>query len=562
MTKHPILAALLAVRLLTGGTSMICAAVYNVGPGQPYSTIGAVPLAELQPGDTVRIHYRPEPYAEKFVICRQGTANAPITISGVLGPDGERPVITGADALTAQGLNYWRESRGVIKIGGANHPPDLLPMHIVIENLEIRSAHPDYTFTDRNGIAGVSYANNAAAIDIEKGHYITIRNCVLHDCANGIFAGGDTAHLVIEHCHIYGNGVAGSLTVHNAYTESNGILYQHNHFGTLRAGANGNNLKDRSAGCVIRYNWIENGNRQLDLVDSSTLHTLPDYTNTLVYGNVLVETFDDGNRQIVHYGGDSGETARYRKGVLHFFNNTIVSKRSELTTMFRLSTNDEHVECAGNIIYVTQAGNTLAMLDDTGSLAMRDNWLKTGWVPCHFAPPGGTIRDDGGNLTGQEPGFIDTAGGNYRLTQASPCIDSHTRSPTVKPDFDGIPRPLDGNNSGEALMDIGAFEFVHPEADSDNNGMPDWMELIAKTDPTDAASIFRITAVSPHTPPTVMFQPNSAQRHYSLQYRTGLLTGDWVDVDGQTAIPGGGALTGIPHASTVFYRVLVKMPPD
>ena len=32
--------------------------------------------------------------------------------------------------------------------------------------------------------------------------------------------------------------------------------------------ADGNNLKDRSIGTVVRYNWIESGNRQLDLVDA------------------------------------------------------------------------------------------------------------------------------------------------------------------------------------------------------------------------------------------------------------------------------------------------------
>ena len=45
--------------------------IYNVGPGQTYASIGAAPLATLQPGDTVRIHYRSTPYKEKWVICRQ-----------------------------------------------------------------------------------------------------------------------------------------------------------------------------------------------------------------------------------------------------------------------------------------------------------------------------------------------------------------------------------------------------------------------------------------------------------------------------------------------------------
>ena len=60
---------------------------------------------------------------------------------------------------------------------------------------------------------------------------------------------------------------------------------------------------------VIRYNWIEDGNRQLDLVetDFAELRDDPSYRRTLVYGNLLIETADVGNSQIVHYGGDGGD---------------------------------------------------------------------------------------------------------------------------------------------------------------------------------------------------------------------------------------------------------------
>src|SRR5687767_13158840 len=79
------------------------ATTYNVGPGQSFSTIGAVPWATLQPGDMVLIHWRPQSYAEKWVIGRSGTAAMPITIRGVPGPNGELPVITGQNATTPPG---------------------------------------------------------------------------------------------------------------------------------------------------------------------------------------------------------------------------------------------------------------------------------------------------------------------------------------------------------------------------------------------------------------------------------------------------------------------------
>ena len=60
----------------------------------------------------------------------------------------------------------------------------------------------------------------------------------------------------------------GNLFHHNSYTAAIGITFEYNRYGPLLAGAGGNNLKDRSAGMVARYNWIEGGNRQLDLVDA------------------------------------------------------------------------------------------------------------------------------------------------------------------------------------------------------------------------------------------------------------------------------------------------------
>lgn len=103
------------------------AAVYEVREGTALDTIAEVPWATLMPGDTVLIHWRSTPYKEKWVICRQGTEAQPITIRGVLGPNGERPVIDGNGATTPTNLNFWSETRGTIKIGGANVPQDTMP---------------------------------------------------------------------------------------------------------------------------------------------------------------------------------------------------------------------------------------------------------------------------------------------------------------------------------------------------------------------------------------------------------------------------------------------------
>ncbi len=466
MTRSCIVVMVLLVASAAGATT------YEVGPGKPLANVGDVPWEALAAGDTVLIYARPTPYREKWVISRAGTAVAPITVRGVADASGNLPVISGDGATTRLQLDYTNESRGVIKIGTAS--PDVLPQYIVIENLDVRSARPGYTFTDDAGTPGVAYNANAAAIYVERAQHLTIRGCMLHDSGNGLFVGifnGDTQDVLVDGNDLYDNGNVGSAFEHNNYTAAVGIVFQRNRFGPLRPGCDGNNLKDRSIGTVIRYNWIESGNRQLDLVDAEddpSLVSDPRYRTTFVYGNVLIEPDGAGNSQIVHYGGDSGDPSIYRKGVLHFFDNTVVSTRSGNTTLLRLSTDDETADVRNNVVYVTAPGNRLAMLDSAGTLELRANWFKSGFVASHSGLTG-TITTPVPNVTGTSPGFVDEAGQDFHLTAASACRDAATAlNAAVLPAHDVVrqyvkhqldePRPSDG------ARDIGAFEYASGQA--------------------------------------------------------------------------------------------------
>ena len=217
----------------------------------------------------------------------------------------------------------------------------------------------------------------------------------------------------------------------------------------------------------MRYNWIESGNRQLDLVDaedSMDLVNHPSYRKTFVYGNILIEPDGAGNSQIIHYGGDSGNESVYRKGTLYFYNNTVISTRTGNTTLLRLSTNDEACDCRNNIIYVTASGNRLGLLDSSGILHIRNNWFKSGWGESHSGLTG-TLYNEGGILTGESPGFVDEASQDYHLASHSACVDAGT---SLHPDTMAAlfqyakhqtsePRPSNGP------LDIGAFEFRNPD---------------------------------------------------------------------------------------------------
>jgi hypothetical protein len=521
------------------------AATYEVGPGKALAAPGEVPWESLAPGDTVLIYWRAAAYQDKWVICRQGTAQQPITVRGVPGPAGELPVIDGSGATTRTALNYWNESRGVIKIGGANNPPDTTPQHIRIENLEIQNGRPPYTYTGANG-AAQSYVANAAAIYVEKCEDLIVRNCRLHDCGNGFFVSSNDSlasrGITVERSYIYGNGNVGSIYEHNSYTAAAGILFQYNRFGPLRAGCNGNNLKDRSAGLVVRGNWIEGGNRELDLVDATDsvlLRNDPAYHETFVYGNVIIEPAGDGNSQLVHYGGDSGTTSNYRKGTLYFYQNTIVTKRTDRTTLFRLSTNDESCDFRNNIAYATGAGNTVALVDSSGALHLTHNWMKPG-AKNSFGLVLGTIDNDNSTITGTAPGFIDEAGEDFHLSGTSACVNAGaamqaavlaSNAPTVQyvKHQGGETRPVNG------ALDIGAFELPPPEVRS------------FLRNPAGASVVFS----------TVI----GAQ--YRVDFRDDLANGQWIQL--QNSVTGSGDDMTIldPAAGMIaqrFYRVALLTP--
>ncbi len=395
--------------------------VYDVGPGKQYAEPGDVPWETLEPSTLVRIYYRSTPYYAKWVINITATALEPVVVLGIP-EEGQRPIISGDGAVTRTELDYWNEVRSIIKIGGSNIPdnPDG-PSHIYIQGLDIRGARPGYNFTDDAG-ASQEYSSNAAAIHIEEGSDITIHDCLIHDAGNGLFSSAASSRVKISGNYIYDNGIEGSIYEHNSYTESLSIVFEYNHYGALRTGCLGNNLKDRSGGTVIRYNWIESGNRQLDLVETDYNHIAddPGYDETFVYGNVLIEPDGAGNSQILHYGGDGGDTEMYRRGTLYFYHNTVVSTRSGNTTLMRLSTVDVTALVFNNIIYTSAGGEYLAITSGNGQTELENNWLIAGWQLTHESglDPGATVADMG-NTEGSTPGFIDYNAQDFHLTEGS-----------------------------------------------------------------------------------------------------------------------------------------------
>jgi hypothetical protein len=161
-----------------------------------------------------------------------------------------------------------------------------------------------------------------------------------------------------------------------------------------------------------------------------------------------------------------------------------------------------------------------------------------------------------GNIT-DDPQFTDS----YRLQQTSPCVDAGTNLLEIIQDIDGVPRPLDGDNDGVARWDMGAYELIYMAADSDSDGMSDDDELIAGTDPTNAASLFKVSVLSDESTNTVIVWLTVSNRVYGLESTSNLLTGIWTNEPSATNMPGDGSAKFCTNSSVdraKFYRVKVR----
>lgn len=445
------------------------ATVYEVGPGKRFAAIREVPWPALNPGDRVDIYWRATAYKEKWCINRSGTEAAPIVVRGIANSLGALPVIDGEGAVTVTNQFCWNEDRGAIKVGGGNG--EEIPRNIVIEQLEIKNAKGGVTFTTSGG-GTAYYIDNSSGIFVERGYGITIRRCLIHDNGNGIFVASGNSYqardIMIERNHIYDNGYYNGDQQHNTYTSAINIIYQFNRM-TMPAGRSGNNLKDRSANAIYRYNWIESGNRQLDLVDAPTaISTAPGYHDSYAYGNVLIDYSGYDNSQLVNFGGDSPDRTLWRQGTLYFFNNTVVSYRYDEAQLVRVGHANGRADVRNNIVYAPNG--PLYILSDAGTVDLQNNWLKSGWKAKGLASWPSVLNDLGGNITGTDPGFVNavtTAGADYRLVSTSPCLDrAGANHPLLPASFGAVreyvPITYGRGRLKNGLPDLGAFEYLIP----------------------------------------------------------------------------------------------------
>jgi hypothetical protein len=184
-----------------------------------------------------------------------------------------------------------------------------------------------------------------------------------------------------------------------------------------------------------------------------------------------------------------------------------------------------------------------------------------------------------GNIS-NEPLFVDTNGwANLRLQPSSPCIDSGDNVYVhFLTDLDGRPRVVGGT------VDMGAYEFQPglsgaftswlqqfglptdgsaDYVDPDGDGMNNWQEWVAGTNPTNAASVLQMLSATPGATNVVVTWSSVNTRTYSLARATNLTTVPAFSVMSSNiaGLAGTTSFTDTnPPATAAFYRVAVQQP--
>jgi hypothetical protein len=521
--------------------------VYEVGPGKAYATIGSIPAAAnntLAAGDTINIYPKAAnaPYYEKIALTNNGTSVSPITFQGVPDAQGNLPILDGTNAVqVGYSVNL---DRGLIQTGSGSSGTG---NYIVIQNLELRNAY--YGTTYYRGSTAYTYGTNAAGVFVQNGANVIIRNCWSHGNSNGIQTGGKSlgcTNLLIESCRVELNGRVGSSQEHNFYVGAEPVTVQYCYIGGLRAGADGQNYKDRSSGTIFRYNWVEGGpNDQLDLVDGGTQPA-----NAYVYGNVIVKTNETGNGRMCLFGGDSGGS---RAGTLYFMNNTFITTRSSaLTTVFQLSPAGNTVQAYNNIIYCPWGGSNLAL--QNGSTANYSyDWISPGYST------GGATVSSAISPAGNNPYFVNYAAKDYHLAASSACINAGATTWPGQANCTAVrqyvverqseARPVDSH------IDIGAYEYVLPPphviAVSPALGHVSYKDapltaisITFDKDVTISAGMVSVSGANTGVNSGYTFSYNSPLHVVTLQWPTGLANDTYLVTVSDAVTAGGVALDG------------------
>jgi len=444
------------------------------GPGsesQPWETIQFA-VDSAQAGDTVCFHQGNYLVEEAIQVTASGTAEAPLVF---IAYPGESPVFDGGGAIgdfitiypnssylrlsgfTLRGFNSWG-----LSLDGNNH-------HIQLDHLKIEG-----------GEAGVHFTYGSDELGPPEGgpvEYITLEDSVI---ANSEYTGvdctpGPCSHMVFRRVEVYGSGLVGEasfgsdgIAISRGYPVLVEDCYVHDN------GGDGIDLNSRdhagyAEGVIVRRNQVVR-NRQ---------------NGIKLWAGGLIEN------NVVWGGGNSVLWLGTLDSILEVVNNTIAFNMWDPAYSGRnwtLSAGYPEDIVLLPQVDLTLVNNIFAFnsgpeLGDPTGLFLGPGVALTEYNNLYFSNEYGEITaeyldreftrqeiSDGTwtSVTGQGLGdvlldpffFSGWPQVDLRLLPDSPAIDAGDNGYCPEVDYLGNLRPLDGDQDGQAVCDIGAYEWV------------------------------------------------------------------------------------------------------
>jgi hypothetical protein len=365
-----------------------------------------------------------------------------------------------------------------------------------------------------------TFSGNSAANYGGGAYGGTLNDCTIDNTS--AYLGGGAATATLNNCSLAGNFASGAGGAAQAAT-LNGCTISGNSAGNYGGAGwactfNNCAMSGCSAfiGGAVGYSTLSNcmltANHCMNLGGAADLSTLDNCILTgnyagqsggAAYESTLNNCTISNNSAYSYYGGGvhscglnnctlTGNYARYQGGGAYA--STLINCTLTGNTAYW---------SAGGGAYASSLNNCIVYYNTAGA---GDNYSGGDLSYCCTTPlPAGP-----GNIT-NEPLFVNLTT-DFHLQTNSPCINSgYNAFVDITNDLDGNPRIKSGT------VDIGAYEYQTPTsvisyawlqqygltnngsadyADTDVDGMNNWQEWIAGTDPTDPSSLLKMTTVT------------------------------------------------------------------
>jgi hypothetical protein len=424
------------------------ATIYYVAPGGKDSNPGTILLPwrtiqkaanTLTAGDTVYI--RTGTYPERVVPQNSGSAASVITYAAY---PGEAVTIDGS------GVTLPDDLEGLFHIQGQSH--------IVVSGLRVINAGPN--------------DNNAGILILGASNVILENNATYNTVSSGIGVWAS------DHVTVDGNRVeeAGGGGWQECISVDGTDVFKVRNNEVLNCHKEGICLKNGSSNGQIYRNHVHHTQRVGIYVDAYETHTY----NIAVYQNIVHDIQDNNGFAIGSEQGGLLENVWVYNNIA--YNNRYVGLTLHACCPGSVSHPVRNITVVNNTFYNngwTDWGGGIAVDNpDIQNAVVRNNIVSQNLyfqlavdpnIPAqnvaidHNLIDGYRDRGDEGEIYGDDyvegdPLFADPSQADFHLQASSPAIDSGAAPGAPAVDYDGRPRPQDGDHDGTLVYDIGAYE--------------------------------------------------------------------------------------------------------